>query len=118
MMIKNCLKTISSFRLQPCSGPLVRIGDQTVIDLPIPSTQSFLFSQNCQQVLWICQLILGGPVYSLHGVRPAAPLAWIQSFEVEPELDQAEVLDHPLVEASVAARRQLKHMACGLKPKE
>lgn len=56
-------------------------------------------------------------MYSLHGVRPAAPLAWIQCFEVEPELDQAEIVDHPLVEASVAARHQLKYVSCGLKSK-
>lgn len=43
------------------------------------------------------------PVYSLHGVRPAAPQAWIQSSQVGPEIGQAELVDHPLVETSVAA---------------
>lgn len=51
------------------------------------------------------------PVYSLHGVWPTAPQAWIQSSQVGLEIGQAELVDHPVVEASAAARHQWKNVS-------
>lgn len=63
------------------------------------------------QVLWICQLVVYNPVYSLHGVWPTAPQAWIQSSQVQLELGQAEIVDLLLVVAAVAARHQWKNVS-------
>lgn len=51
------------------------------------------------------------PVYLLHGIWPTAPQAWIQSSQAGPEIGQAEVVDHLLVETSVAARHQWKNVS-------
>lgn len=63
-------------------------------------------------------MILRIPLYSLHGVWPTAPQAWIQSSQVQPEVGQAEIVDRPLIQTFVAARHQWKNMSYKLKIKK
>lgn len=54
---------------------------------------------------WRLALVLLLRVNSLHRVRPAAPHVPAQTPHVKVKLGQAELAEHPLVQAAVAARR-------------